>query len=108
MPNDKRFSVYVIELDPAVLKHKKFRERNPDHDLKKACLYVGMTARTPEIRFQQHKDGYKSGRFVRRYGKYLRKRLFQKYNPMTYDAAQIKERELAQELRAKGYAVWWN
>ena len=98
--------VYVIELDPKVLRHKKFCDRNPDHDPAKACLYVGKTGRTPDERFKQHKAGFKSNRYVREYGKYLRRRLFSKYNPMTEKEAVAREVALAEELRRKGYAVW--
>ena len=34
--------VYVIELDPAVLEHARFRAENPDHDARKPTLYVGI------------------------------------------------------------------
>jgi hypothetical protein len=32
------------------------------------ALYVGKTIRSPEERFQQHKDGYKASRYVKKYG----------------------------------------
>ena len=67
MVTSKRYSVYVIELDKEVLKHKKFRNENPDYDGEKACLYVGMTYRSPDERFEQHKSNYKSNTYVRRY-----------------------------------------
>jgi predicted GIY-YIG superfamily endonuclease len=105
-PSVARYSVYVIALDRAVLKRKRFLRKNPDYREKKGCLYVGMTARTPEERFEQHKIGYKSCSYVRQYGQYLRRRLFEKYNPLTYDNAVKLERELAQRLRKQGYAVW--
>lgn len=98
--------VYVIELDKAVLGRRKFIEANPDHDPEKPCLYVGMTGRTPDERFRQHKEGYKASKYVREYGKHLRRRLYEKYNPMTHEDAARKEIELANELRRKGYAVW--
>ena len=98
--------VYVIELDRNVLSHKKFRDRNPDRDPAKACLYVGKTGRTPDERFKQHKAGYKSNRLVEQYGKYLRRRLYEKHNPMTDEEAVAMEVELAEDLRRKGYAVW--
>ena len=107
-PPERRFNVYVIELDEAVLKHKRFREANPDRKEGKGCLYVGMTSCTPEERFQQHKAGYKAARFVKKHGRWLRKRLYKRENPMTYEEAGRMERELAHRLRKKGYAVWWN
>ena len=74
-----RHHVYVIELDPAVLTHAKFRAANPKRDSRKPPLYVGMTGLDPEIRFERHKYGVK---------------------------AQRMEWVLARELRSDGYAVW--
>ena len=104
----KRFSVYVIELDPEVLTNRRFREANPDHDPGKACLYVGMTAREPEERFEQHRNGAKACRFARRYGLRLRPRLYRQFNPMTWEQACAREVELARDLRRRGFAVWQN
>ena len=103
-----RYSIYVIELDPAVLKHRKFSAANPDFKGDKPCVYVGMTARTPEERFAQHKHGIKSNSYVRRYGLRLRPRLYQSLNPLTYKDACAMERERARRLRVRGYAVWQN
>jgi len=61
--------VYVIELDPAVLKHAKFRAANPDHDPRKPPLYVGMTGLDPATRFERHKYGVKDNHYVRRCGR---------------------------------------
>lgn len=99
--------VYVVELDPAVLSEKLFREANSSRDAAKACLYVGMTGLTPDERFANHKSGKKAARFVRKYGLHLRRRLYSKEgNPMSYEAAKVKEVELAERLREAGYAVW--
>ena len=103
---NKSHNIYVIELNREVLNEKKFVNANPNHDPEKACLYVGMTGLSPDERFQNHKDGYKSNRYVKKYGKYLRRRIYEKYNPMTYDEAKKMEVELAENLHAKGYAVW--
>ena len=99
-------NVYVIELDKRVLADPRFLKENPNHDPEKACFYVGMTGRTPRKRFNQHKANYKANRYARKYGLWLRKRRFQRYNPMTFEDAVKKEKELAEELRAKGHAVW--
>ena len=107
-PPKRRFNVYVIALNKKVLKSKKFLEDNPDYKDGKPCVYVGMTARAPEERFEQHKKGYKSGRFIKHHGEYLRRKLYEKYNPMTYEEAKRRERQLAEDLRRKGYAVHWN
>jgi hypothetical protein len=99
-------NVYVVELDPAVLKVRAFRSRNPDRRRGMPCVYVGMTGLPPGERFQNHKAGVKANRFVRDFGKGLLPELFECFNPMPYAAAQRMEVELAEELRAKGYAVW--
>jgi hypothetical protein len=99
-------NVYVIELDPAVLDEKRFADENPNRDPVRLCLYVGMTGRTPDERFEQHLEGIKSSRYPHRYGRRLRPELFEKHNPMTFAAACAKEKQLAEELRSQGYAVW--
>ncbi len=85
---------------------KRFLAENSDFDPNKACLYVGMTGLTPDERFKNHKAGYKANKYVRKYGKYLRRRMYRKFNPMTNDEAKKMEVELARKLRAKGHAVW--
>ena len=99
-------SVYVVELKVAVRHDRKFAAENPDADPRKACLYIGMTGLDPRERFENHKNGYKSARLVRRFGWRLRPALYAHLNPMSYDEARAMEVKLAQELRAQGYAVW--
>ena len=99
-------NVYVIELDPKVLKDKKFRTANPQHNPAKACLYVGATGLSPYERFLNHKDGHKANRYAKKYGLRLRPDLFEVFNPMPYEAAVELEIELAAGLREEGYAVW--
>ena len=99
-------NVYVIELDPAVLEDKKFSEENPDRDPAKTCLYIGMTGRTPDERFKQHRAGFKSSKYPRRHGRQLRPELYEQHNPMTFETACAMEVELARELRSRGHAVW--
>jgi predicted GIY-YIG superfamily endonuclease len=101
-----RFNVYVVELEPAVLTHRRFREANPQHIPDKACLYVGMTSLNPEERFKNHKSGIKAAAYVKRYGKWLRRRLYERLNPMSYEDAKGMEVALAERLRGRGYAVW--
>jgi len=60
-------------------------------------------------RLEQHKSGYKASKYPRKYGLYLRKKLYEKYNPMkTREEAEQMEVRLARKLQKKGYAVWWN
>ncbi len=108
MPAKERFNIYVIELELAVLKVKRFREANPDYMEGKSCVYVGMTSRTPEERYEQHKNGYKSARLVKKFGLRLKPRQYRSLNPMSYEEASRMEREKARRLRKRGYGVWQN
>lgn len=102
----KRFRVYVIRLDPAVLESAKFRAENPDHVVGMDCYYVGMTAKTARERFAQHMAGYKACGFVTRYGLELMPERFSHVHPKTFEEAQRFERRLAKRLRRRGHAVW--
>jgi hypothetical protein len=99
-------SVYVVELSTEVLREAKFRKCNPDYDPAKPCVYVGMTGLSPDERFDKHKAGIKSNRFVRLYGQRLLPQLYEIYNPMPYEGAREMEVELAIGLREQGYGVW--
>ena len=98
--------VYVIELDPAILNVARFRRSNPERDILKPCVYVGMTGLTPEERFAKHKAGIRANRYVQKFGVRLLPRLYAYANPMPYDAARDMEVELAIALQEQGYAVW--
>jgi hypothetical protein len=108
MEKEGTHNIYVVELDKKVLEERKFLEANLGHDPQKACLYVGMTGLSPDERFKNHKQGHKANVYVRKYGLWLRRRMFRKYNPMTYEEAQRMEAWLAMRLRKKGHAVWQN
>ena len=98
--------VYVVLLADRVWNEPRFRKANPDHQLTKACVYVGMTGLDPDLRFDRHKVGIKANRFVQQYGERLVPELYSVYNPMPYEAAREMEVELAIALREQGYAVW--
>ena len=101
--------VYVIKLEDAVRKENKVREANPDANPKMQCVYVGSTAKTPAERFKVHKAGGKqSSSIVRKYGRRLVPTLYRDLPLMTRPAAERKEKQLAKQLRAKGYTVWQN
>ena len=110
------YHVYVIELARRVFtENAKFREANPQFNGVLECVYVGMTSKTPQERFQQHKSGYRnakghklSANIVQQYGRYLRPSLYQHIGPLSREEALEVERGLALELRGKGYAVWFN
>ncbi len=110
--SDKRtprsHNVYVVRLDPAVLKHRKFRKANPVYVEGRPCVYVGMTGLSPEERFQNHKRGHKGNWYVKEYGIRLMPEWYAKSNPLSYEDAQEWEYELAERLRGQGWAVWQN
>jgi hypothetical protein len=104
-----KYFVYVINLDIKVLSVKKFSEKNPDYIKGKPCVYVGQSFHKPEIRFEQHLNGYKANRYVKKFGNFLRFRNTGVNNP--YDSrvlSEIAEKDTAKRLRKKGYGVWSN
>ena len=101
-----RYHVYVVELDDRVWNEPRFRRANPDVDVTKPCLYVGMTGLDPDLRFDRHKAGIQANTFVQRYGLRLLPSLYAVYNPMPYEGAREMEVELAIALREQGHAVW--
>ena len=103
------YNVYVIELDKEVLKSKKFRLKNPNMNPQKTCFYVGQTIHDPQTRFKQHKEGYKSNRFVKKYGLRLEPRIYSKFNPIKKrKEAEYLEQWITEKLREKGHGVWSN
>jgi len=74
-------SVYVVLLKVVDKKQRRY------------ALYVGKTGRKPEVRFQQHKDGYKASKYVKKYGIRLLPELFAHLNPMS--GAEATEWKLA-------------
>ena len=104
-----QYYVYVIELEPEVANLRKFRTKHPNYIKGNGCFYIGQSSRLPELRFEQHKEGYKSNKYAKYYGKKLRPDLFKKYNPIpTRKDALSMEEYLGKKLRAKGAGVWFN
>ena len=100
------YHVYVIELSKDVLYEPRFKKANPDYIAGKPCVYVGMTGLDPDMRFDKHKAGIQSNRYVQQFGLRLLPNLYEVYNPMPYDGARDMEIELAIGLREAGYGVW--
>ena len=105
-PPRQNHHVYVVLLDDRVWNEPSFRKANPEHALARPCVYVGMTGLDPDLRFDKHKAGIQSNRFVFQYGLRLLPELYAVYNPMPYEAAREMEVELAIGLREAGYGVW--
>ncbi|HZW24644.1 MAG TPA: hypothetical protein VFF26_04090 [Gallionella sp.] len=106
MSRRKHYNVYVIELSKAVLNEGKFRKRNPGYITGKPCVYVGMTGLDPDLRFDKHKAGIQSNRYVMQYGLHLWPDLYEGFNPMSYDEACEREIEIGIDLRGAGFGVW--
>ena len=98
-------SVYVILLSARALKESSILRLNPKRDPAKPCVYVGMTGLPVDHRFENHKNGYKAARLVRRYGVRLMPELYAHLNPMPFEAAVQMEKDLAEDLRNEGYTV---
>lgn len=109
MPKDSRrhhYHVYVVELSDQVWNNARFRRANPQWQLGKPFVYVGMTGLDPDVRFDKHKAGIQANTYVRDHGLRLLPSLYLMYNPMPYAAAQEMEVELGIALRDAGYGVW--
>jgi Uri superfamily endonuclease len=104
-----RFQLYVLRLQNRVWGAKpKFRSRNPDYEPGRPMVYVGSTAKTVEERIAVHlKDKLKGAAIVREYFK--REMPFEREElraDTTRDEAESHEARKADELRARGWAVW--
>jgi hypothetical protein len=106
MARRSHYHVYVVELSEDVLYEPRFRKANPDYIVGKPCVYVGMTGLDPDVRFDKHKAGIQSNRYVKQFGLRLLPHLYEAYNPMPYDDACDMEVMLAIDLREGGYGVW--
>jgi len=111
------YSIYVIELRRSVFHDSaKFRSANPQFNPMLECLYVGMTSKTPQDRFEQHISGYVNGKghklaskLVQKYGVFLRPSLYSHLDTVSTKTDALKlEKKLTIELRRKRYAVWSN
>jgi hypothetical protein len=91
------YRVYVIELSPEAGKRR---------DPRIPWVYVGSSARDPEIRFDQHRRGYKSAGLVKRFAVRLRPDLYDDIAPFGRSAAALEgELARARELAACGFVA---
>ena len=96
------YHVYVVELDPLLCVQLGCLSRNG-----KPPVSVGQSAQPPEVRFPQHKESYKSSKYVRNYGTRLMPRLYRNVGPLATRAdALVAEARLAEKLRRMGYCVF--
>lgn len=89
--------VYVIELS---------REAGRRRDPRIPWVYVGSSARDPEIRLAQHRRGYKSSGVVKRFALRLRPDLYEDLPPIRGSRAAVAaETARARELAACGFVA---
>lgn len=89
--------VYVIELSA-----QAGRRRDP----RIPWVYVGSSARDPELRFAQHLRGYRSARLVKRFALRLRPDLYDDLEPIRGSKAAVEaEQDRARELAACGFVA---
>jgi hypothetical protein len=100
-------NLYVITLDPEVLWCKEFRQENPGYIEGMPCVYVGLTIHDPGDRFEQHRAGYRSSRYPRKYGIELALELMEGFDGEGLNDGE-QEAALAGWLRRQGCAVWQN
>ena len=99
--------LYVIILRKTVLNDRRFVAMNSHYSGSRLCLYVGLSAQDPEVRFKQHLDGIHSSRIVRKFGKRVFLKKCKRITSL-HETALRREREYAERLRHEGYAVWQN
>lgn len=111
------YCIYIIELSKnAFRENRRFREANPQYNGVSECLYVGMTSKTPEKRWEQHRKISKSKKghalassIVSNYGLYLRPSLYRDIPTVRSKKEALKvEAEVTRLLRRQRYAVWSN
>ena len=82
-------------------------------NLNKLLLDADMPARIPTSRFSRRRSNADltkklSNSLVLRYGRFLRRDLYEEYNPLpSRKEAEAMEEALARRLRLKGHGVWW-
>ena len=86
--------IYIVLLKAVDKKHPGY------------ALYVGRTSHKPEVRFQQHKDGYKASKYVIKYGLRLLPELFDHLNPMSNAESIELEVSIAKALKKAGIPTY--
>ena len=81
-------------------RNARFLRSNPGYVHGKPRICVGID---PDVRFDKHRAGIQSNRFVQEFGLRLLPPLYALYNPLTYDEARSVEVELGIGMRESGY-----
>jgi len=78
---------------------------DPDRAKDPFGLYVGESANPPNVRFGQHRCGYRSSRKVRKWGICLLPSLYEHINPMPKSDRKIVEKALWSAFSVAGFWV---
>jgi len=105
-PPKPEYQVYVIELSADVAELPGVTKRNPDWNPDLPCVYVGQSRYSPDERLQQHIDGERPAKNVKKQTIVgLRPDLSENLSFLTELESLREERHLAHRLRKLGYAV---
>ena len=116
-----KHKVYAFYLKQDVLGKRKFQEANPNYKKGKPCVYVGMTGKSIEERYDEHtnpkNENYKKGSkwmksyAIRGFTEALAIGLLSHPNisreTLTFGEALQNEKLYAEWLKSQGYGVWW-
>ena len=100
-----RYSVFVVLLDEYVATLPQMRRRNSKRDPSKPYVYVGLTSLPLDRRFDFRRAAPWHEWRLHKFGVRLMPELYDSLHPMTCKQALQKAKELADDLRAKGFGV---
>ena len=99
--------LYLILLNKEVLGHKKFKSTNPDYECVAPCVYLEMTGRDSDIRFDKHEAGIKANTYGKPSGQRLTPELISGLEKSkSYAGAEYMAVDASIKLRERSYAVW--
>ena len=113
--------VYAFYMNKSVLSKKKFQEANPNYKKGKPCVYVGMTGKSIEERYDEHtnpeNENFNKGSkwmknhavhgFVEALAIDLLSHPDISRETLTFGEALQNEKLYAEWLKSQGYGVWW-
>ena len=99
------YSIYVVLLEDYIGTLPQMRRRNPKRDLSKPCVYVGLTSLSVDRRFDFRQATPKHEWRLHKFGVRLMPELYDSLHPMTRKEALQVAKNLADDLRAKGFSV---
>ena len=103
----KTCQVYAIRLRKSVLNNQKFVDANPGYRTGYPLYYVGMTSLDPVERHAQHAGGViNASKIASPHMADLDMSVVTVRKPTLRTWVLKHERQLAQDLRAKGCGVW--